>query len=213
MCGIFVLSCSGETNGLDGKPRPAPHRLERHLAFHLGRLVALSALGALAGAIGSLAGFAAHYARTQAIVSIAAGVVMALLALGYVGLIPKFKIPEVDVMGAGGGWGRRIFIRTLRSRAVFRPLFLGALVGFLPCMLTYTVLIPAAATLSAEKGLLVMLFFGLGTVPGLLTLGLLSNLASNLFKGNRFRIAMTRVSAVVMLLMAVVFICRGVPYL
>ncbi|HEX5322420.1 MAG TPA: sulfite exporter TauE/SafE family protein, partial [Capsulimonadaceae bacterium] len=135
MCGIFVLSCSAGPPGPDGKPRPAPHMLERHLAFHVGRLATLGALGALAGAIGSLAGFARHFARTQGIVSIAAGIVMALLALGYVGLIPKLKIPEIDVMGAGGGWGRRLFVRALQSRSFARPLLLGALVGFLPCML------------------------------------------------------------------------------
>ena len=213
MCGIFVLSCSGGAMGSDGKPKPAPHLLERHLAFHVGRLATLCALGAVAGAIGSLAGFATHFARTQAIVSIVAGVLMALLSLGLIGLIPKFKIPEVDVMGAGGGWGRRVFVRALQSRSVFRPLVLGALVGFLPCMLTYTVLIPAAATLSAYKGLLVMLFFGLGTVPGLLTLGLVSNLVAGVFKSNRFRIGVTRAAALVMLVMAGVFIWRGVPYL
>lgn len=213
MCGIFVLSCSGGPVGIDGKQRPAPRLLERHLAFQAGRLITLGALGALAGAIGSLAGFAAHFARTQGIVSIAAGVMMGLLALGYVGIIPQLKIPEIDVMSAGGGWGRRIFVRALQSRSAFRPFLLGLLVGALPCMLTYTVLIPAAATLSCAKGLLIMLAFGIGTMPGLLTLGLLSGIFSGLFKTPSFRIAMTRVSALVMLAMAGVFIWRGIPNL
>jgi hypothetical protein len=213
MCGIFVLSCSGGPIGADGKPRPAPHLLERHLAFHAGRLIILGALGALAGAIGSLAGFAAHFARTQGIVSIAAGAVMALLALGYVGIIPKLKIPEIDVIGAGGGWGRRIFVRTLKSHNSFRPFLLGLLVGLLPCMLTYTVLIPAAATLSAVKSLFIMLAFGIGTTPGLLTLGLVSGVFAGLFNRSAFRVAMTRVSALIMLAMAGVFIWRGIPNL
>lgn len=213
MCGIFVLSCSGGPISADGKPRPAPHLLERHLAFQAGRLITLSLLGAIAGAIGSLAGFASHFARTQGIVSIVAGVLMALLALGYVGLIPQLKIPEIDVMGAGNGWGRRVFVRTLQSRIGFRPFLLGLLVGLLPCMLTYTVLIPAAATLSAVKGLFIMLAFGIGTMPGLLTLGLLSGLFAGFFKKPAFRVAMTRISALVMLAMAGVFIWRGIPNL
>lgn len=213
MCGIFVLSCSAGALGADGKPRPAPHLLERHLAFHAGRLITLSALGALAGAIGSLAGFASHFARTQGIVSIAAGVLMAILALGYVGIIPQLKMPEIDVMGAGSGWGRRVFVRALQNRSGFRPFLLGLLVGFLPCMLTYTVLIPAAATLSAVKGLFILLWFGIGTVPGLLALGLVSGIFANRFKNPDFRILMTRLSGLAMLAMAGVFIWRGIPNL
>ena len=58
------------------------------------------------------------------------------------------------------------------TRSLFGRYLLGVANGFLPCGPVYTVALTAAATGSAAKGALAMLFFGLGTVPVLLALGL-----------------------------------------
>ena len=50
--------------------------------------------------------------------------------------------------------------------------FLGGLWGWLPCGLVYSVLIAAMATGSALNGGLLMLAFGLGTLPTLLAMGM-----------------------------------------
>ena len=49
---------------------------------------------------------------------------------------------------------------------------LGALWGWLPCGLVYSVLLTALASGSAPRGALIMLAFGLGTLPNLLAIGL-----------------------------------------
>jgi sulfite exporter TauE/SafE len=53
-----------------------------------------------------------------------------------------------------------------------RALILGGLWGWLPCGLVYSVLIAAIATGSAMSGGLLMLAFGLGTLPTLVTMGM-----------------------------------------
>ena len=54
----------------------------------------------------------------------------------------------------------------------WRAFLLGTLWGWLPCGLVYSVLITALASGHASTGALVMLAFGLGTLPNLLAIGL-----------------------------------------
>ena len=207
MCGVFVVSYSGLTDKRD--PRRFLHP-ERHLLFHSGRLLALGVLGLIGGALGSLSH---QWAAAQGAVSVAVGLLMIGLALGMAGILPRLRIPEPDVLGAGGGRGRRLFLRALQSRSVLRPLLIGLFVGLLPCGLTYNAL-SGTLVLGPLRGALLMLCFGLGTVPGLLTLGLFGNaLFGGLLTRPRFRTAMTRVAAAFMAVMGIAFIGRGLPNL
>lgn len=207
MCGVFVLSYAGLPD--KGEPRRALHA-GRHILFHTGRLFSLGLLGAIAGIVG---GISHHWATVQSALSLVAGVTMFALALGVAGVLPRLRIPEPDVMGAGGGRVRRAFLRALRSRHALRPLLIGLFVGLLPCGLTYTVLIGALA-LRPLSGALLMLAFGLGTVPGLLTLGVFGNtLFGGLLTRPLFRSRMTQVSAAFMAVLGVAFVWRGVANL
>ena len=111
------------------------------------------------------------------------------------------------------GWLRRLYAHLLRSRQAWQPLALGVLVGLLPCMQTYTVLIAAAATQSIARGITVMIAFGLGTIPGLMLFALVAGRFAGFARSARFRIGMTRFSAAVMAALALVFIWRGWPNL
>lgn len=203
MCGVFVVAYAGVPN------KDAPRRIDpvRHVLFHGGRLATLAALGALAGTVGNIT---RGWAHAQGIMSIAAGVLLVGLALGFAGLVPQFKIPEPDIMGAGGGVLRRAFVRVLRSRSVLKPALTGVFVGLLPCMLTYQALF-ATLTLGPGGGALLMLLFGLGTVPGLLMLGVFGNavLGGVLMRAS-FRTRMTQISAALMAALGLAFVWRGV---
>lgn len=211
MCGIFVVSVGGLAEKGERK-RFAPGR---HLLFHAGRLISLTTLGALAGAI---IGLGNVWATAEKFLSVAAAIIMLALSLGLAGLVPRWKLPEPDVLSAGGGRGRRLFVRVLQSKSALRPFLVGLFVGLLPCGLTYTALLTAAtATLSSsassptpQTGALVMLLFGLGTIPGLLTLGVAGNLLfGGLLLRPAFRQRMTQVAALVMAVMAAAFVWRG----
>lgn len=207
MCGIFVVSYAGMP-GKDTRQRFV--HPERHVLFHGGRLLSLTALGLIGGWIGAQGH---RWATLQGAVSLVVGALMLGLALGMAGLIPAFRLPEPDVLGAGGGRGRRLFVRVLQSQSVLKPLLIGLFVGLLPCGLTYNALI-ATFTLAPIPGALLMLCFGLGTVPGLLTLGLFGNaLFGGLLTTPRFRAAMTRVAAALMAVMGLAFLWRSLPNL
>ena len=207
MCGVFVVSYAGMPDKGDRRRFLHP---ERHLLFHGGRLLALGALGLLGGALG---GLSHRWAAAQGAVSVGVGLLMLGLALGMAGVLPWLRLPEPDVLGAGNGRGRRLFLRALQSRSVLKPLLVGVFVGFLPCGLTYNAL-SATLILGAARGALLMLCFGIGTVPGLLTLGVFGNaLGGGLLTNQRFRTAMTRVAAVLMAVMGAAFIGRGLPNL
>jgi len=131
------------------------------------------------------------------------------LALGLAGFVPRFRLPEPDVLGAGGGRGRRLYLKVLQSRSALKPLAVGVFVGILPCGLTYNALI-ATFTLRPLSGALLMLSFGLGTVPGLLALALFGQtLFGGLLTKLPFRLAMTRVSALFMAALGLAFLWRG----
>jgi len=61
--------------------------------------------------------------------------------------------------------------RLLSSRSAAGMLGLGALWGWLPCGLTYTMLLAAAGTGQVAEGSLLMLAFGLGTLPAMVAAG------------------------------------------
>ncbi len=70
-----------------------------------------------------------------------------------------------------------------------RAFMVGAIWGWLPCGLVYTALIWATTTASMVEGALVMLFFGLGTLPNLLTMGLFSTLLAQQIRKPWLRIS------------------------
>jgi sulfite exporter TauE/SafE len=202
MCGIFVVSYAG----MPGKGEPRLLHPARHALFHSGRLAALMSLGLAGGTIGVLGH---RWASAQGAVSLAVGVVMLGLALGLAGLVPRFRLPEPDVLGAGGGRLRRVYLRVLQSRSALKPLGIGVFVGLLPCGLTYNALL-ATFTLRPLSGAFLMLCFGLGTVPGLLALAVFGNvLFGGLLMRMPFRIAMTRVSALFLAALGLAFLWRG----
>lgn len=206
MCGVFVASYANATGPKDSRPHP-----ERHLLFHGGRLFSLVTLGTLGGLLGSVSHI---WAQAQGWVSLFAGILLIALALGFAGVIPALRIPEPDVLGAGGGKLRRLFVKTLQSRHGLRPLLIGLFVGLLPCGLTYQALIPATLSGSPGRGALTMLMFGLGGIPGLLTLAVFGGaLLGKILMNPVFRNRMTLVSAAIMAVMGVDFLMRAFPNL
>ena len=82
-----------------------------------------------------------------------------------------------------------------QSWTVFRT---GMLWGWLPCGLVYTILLTAAASGKAVPGMLIMLAFGLGTLPALASLTVVGPLVSQL----RSSIPARRVLGIAMLIFA-----------
>jgi len=79
--------------------------------------------------------------------------------------------------------------RFIPVRTVPQAFFTGAVWGWLPCGLVYSVLISALATGSAAHGALLMLAFGAGTLPNLLAMGLFAQRLQTLTRKPGVRLA------------------------
>ena len=143
------------------------------IAYNIGRILSYSVLGAIVGFSGSIA--AKNIGLPLTGMRIIAGIFLILLGL-YLGqwLMWLNRIERL---------GKKLwqFISPLSKKVLpvdttLKALGLGAIWGWLPCGLVYSTLTWSLASGNAYTGAGIMLFFGLGTLPALLTisLGLLS---------------------------------------
>jgi len=142
-----------------------------HAAYSGGRIASYAVAGGLVGAIGQ-AGFLMRDAVPVQHLLFALSSLM-LIALGM--YLAGFAGALRRIERVGGGLWKYLqpyTARLLPVNTVPRALGLGALWGWLPCGLVYSVLVTSLASGSAAQGALIMLSFGLGTLPNLLVIGL-----------------------------------------
>ncbi len=155
MCGPLVLAMPLTGNS------PLSFLLGR-LAYNLGRIVTYCSLGALFGLIGkslTLIGF-------QRWLSFSVGV---LILIGLLLLNrPGFSARIAKVVSLI----KTPFAKLLSQRSFHGTFLLGMLNGLLPCGLVYAACAGAVAQSEFTSGLIYMMFFGLGTIPMMLAIGL-----------------------------------------
>jgi sulfite exporter TauE/SafE len=146
--------------------------LLRVLAYNSGRIASYALAGALAGGLAGAARTLAGLAVIETIGYWLANLMLVVLGL-Y--LMDAWRgLAYVEQLGRGA-W-RRIEPATALLLPLDSPLKLvamGALWGWLPCGMVYSVLLTAMLSGSALSGAAVMLAFGLGTLPMLLSMGML----------------------------------------
>ena len=165
MCGPIVVSLS---LNLKGRNLIVPH-----LLYSAGRVVTYTILGGVMGATGSFTLVAAHIAGIQKGALILAGLMIIIMGLAMSGWfhLGRFSIDTHNPRGLISRGFKKL--SQARSRAAYLPI--GLLLGLLPCGPVYTALIAAAGAgmktgsimEGITKGMLVMLFFGIGTIPAL----------------------------------------------
>jgi sulfite exporter TauE/SafE len=153
----------------------------RVLAFNAGRIGSYMLAGALAGLLGSVPALL-HLVALQT-----AGYWLAnlmLVALGLTLMNAWHGLSRLEAI-AQVAWRRvqPLMRRLLPVTHMWQAMALGGLWGWVPCGMVYSVLMTALLTGSALNGALVMLAFGLGTLPLLFSMGLLgTRLQANLQK-------------------------------
>jgi sulfite exporter TauE/SafE len=179
MCGGIVGALSSAGSGPGSTPQrviPIATVLRQQaatvLAYNAGRIGSYMVAGALAGGLvgGALA-------LTQIAALQTGAYWLANLMLAALGLYLMDLWHGLTRLEAVGQFLWR------RLQPLFKPLLpmdhplkafaLGGLWGWLPCGMVYSVLLTALLSGSALGGALVMLAFGLGTLPTLIGLGLL----------------------------------------
>lgn len=143
------------------------------LSYNVGRLFSYTLAGASMGGIGWLATYWLDIWHLQLILQLLAGLFMLLLGLYLAGWWPIL----LHIEKLGGRVWRRIEPLGRKFIPVTRPtqaMLLGLIWGWLPCGLVYSVLVWSVSAGGFVEGGLLMLSFGLGTLPNLLAMGLLA---------------------------------------
>ena len=146
--------------------------LGRVLAYNGGRIASYTAAGALAGGLAGAARVLVGLAVFESIGYWLANLM--LLVLGLYLMDAWRGLAHLEQLGRSA-W-RRIEPLTAMLLPLDSPLKLmamGGLWGWLPCGMVYSVLLTAMLSGSALSGAAVMLAFGLGTLPMLLSMGML----------------------------------------
>jgi uncharacterized protein len=145
-----------------------------HLAYNGGRILSYTVAGVIVGALGKGGLALKGIMPVQQILFGLASVMLILLGCYLAGIWQGVR----HIEQAGGVLWKKIkpYSRSLLPvNSLPKAFGLGALWGWLPCGLVYTVLLSALAMGDALRGGLVMLAFGLGTLPNLLAVGLFSS--------------------------------------
>jgi hypothetical protein len=168
MCGGIVAAMSFQGPGASSTGGRQP--VVFHLAYNAGRIASYSLVGALAGLIGSAAFLSDSLFPLQRGLYVLAQIVLILLGLYLAGL--NQSVLAIERLG-GGLWRRvqPLLGRLLPIRNPGQALAAGAVWGWLPCGLVYSVLVSALASGGPLGGGMLMLAFGLGTLPNLLFMG------------------------------------------
>lgn len=170
--GVHCLGMCGSIVGILTAQLPKTGtRWPFHLAYNGGRLASYALAGALVGAIGQAGLLLRDVVPVQHLLFALSSLMLVALGLYLAGIWGAVR--HIEELGMGL-W-RRIQPLTRRLFPVSTPtraLLLGALWGWLPCGLVYSVLVTALASGSAQSGAAIMLAFGLGTLPNLLAIGL-----------------------------------------
>jgi sulfite exporter TauE/SafE len=206
---VFVVGllgsahCAGMCGGIVGAFSAAPQRpafpvavvhvradaavnaTVRVLSYNAGRIASYALAGALAGTFG---------AGMRALAAVqAGGLWLANLMLIALGLHLMNAWRGLDKVEAAGQvlWRR---LRPLMGAIVpadtpFKLLMLGALWGWLPCAMVYSMLVTAMLSGSAASGAAVMAAFGLGTLPMLFALGAIGQQVRAAFGKRGVRVA------------------------
>jgi sulfite exporter TauE/SafE len=173
------------------------------LAYHGARLGVYAGFGFAAAALGSALASTGLVGMAQEVLQVVAGLVVVLLGLELLGLWHLS-------LGEGFApvrWLSQGFSGALRRGPVLGAAMAGALNGFMPCSMTMAVVAKAAALSSPLDGMFLLLAFGAGTLPSMLSASwLLARL------GTRFRGWLLKAAGLLVIAMGALSIWEGVQH-
>lgn len=150
--------------------------------YNLGRLLSYGLAGVIVGLLSSpLTEFGGH-----AVLRYVSVVVMIAMGLYLAGWFPKFALMErmgVPIWRKLQPIGQKLLpVRTMKQ-----AFLLGTVWGWLPCGLVYAALAVAATVGEPVKASLVMLAFGVGTLPAVMGAGLFTGLLASMARAKHLR--------------------------
>ncbi len=136
------------------------------MAYQAGRIITYTLLGLLAGILGLVLLQLAWFTHIQQGLTLIAGTLMILFGLTLAGWLPDILAQRLNGFTKWLGLSRWIQAASA-SRMPMSWLMVGLFNGLLPCGLVYAGLALSISTGDVVQAALVMLAFGLGTVPAM----------------------------------------------
>ena len=203
MCGPLVVAFPGRSR-----------RFVPHCFYHAGRIatyalvgVAMSLVGLAIGHVAAATGSdpAARLAQVQVVFSLIAAALLVLLGLVRLGVVREPTWLSAVSLGRffKGSPKEKNRAVVTSSATMFTT---GAMMGFLPCGMSYAVFAMALSTMNPLEAFALVLAFGVGTLPGLLLVG---RVAVQLAR--KYRRQSDLISGVIMIAMAVWLVVKAWP--
>jgi sulfite exporter TauE/SafE len=185
-----LVMCGGIAGALGMRARSisrtAPLTFLHSLAYQVGRLSSYAMAGALVGAFGAVVQALLYWLPIALMLRIIAGLVLMLLGLQ---LMLNWKLLQpLEKLGATFWRCLAPVTRHASGHGLGHALLLGALWGWLPCGLIYSMLLLGALQGTALHGAMIMLAFGAGTLPAMLGSSLISAQLSRITSLREMRI-------------------------
>jgi sulfite exporter TauE/SafE len=159
--------CGGLVSGFFMKVRRGG--TPAYLAYHGARLAIYALVGMVAAAIGTVLISTGGIGLAQGVLQIVAGLVVILLGFDLMGVSPIRN----TVGFAPLAWLRRQFVGATQKGPIVGAAIGGAINGMMPCSMTMAMAVQASTAPSVPEGMLLMLAFGAGTLPSMLSATLL----------------------------------------
>ncbi len=159
------------------------------LLLNTGRIASYVLMGALLGAVSHL-GIGLDQTQTvQQALFVVANLILIMMGLYLAGF--SKGILKIEALGKPI-WRKLnpLLNRLLPIRSYTGSFLAGALWGWLPCGLVYSAASYSLMSGSMSQGALIMLAFGLGTLPNLLLIGFVANIVKNFMQKRWVRITM-----------------------
>ncbi len=178
--------------------RPLPY-----LSYQLARIGVYTLVGVLAATLGKVLVSMGGFGVAQAVLQMVIGLLVVLIGLDIVGLSP-WRLPGLGLSVPQLG---RFLGAAAHKGPVTGALLGGMANGLIPCPLTFAVAVKATTAPSPLEGGLLMLAFGLGTVPSMLFVSVAFGLL-----GTRSRSLLLRGAAVLVVVMGLATLYQGLTY-
>jgi sulfite exporter TauE/SafE len=200
--GHCIGMCGGLVGALSLTVSGHPGGWTFHLLYNTGRVASYTLIGGLVGWLGSALAYTERFHLVTRALLLVSDLFIILVGLGTAGLFSGMSVARLDFPGP-----LRVMTAAVQRLRQLPPalsaLPLGLLFGFLPCGYLYAVAITAAQSADVATGALMLLAFGLGTVPALLVIGTATH-----WLGSKARIWMLRAAGLLVAGMGVINLFR-----
>ncbi len=156
------------------------------LNYNIGRISSYTLAGAIVGLLGALFNLPITHGEGNRVLQLFSAIIMISAGLYIAGWFPRFAY--IERLGSKfwrliEPYGRQLIPVKTRLHA----LLFGMVWGWLPCGLVYGALTLSATTGDVLRSALTMLAFGLGTLPAVMGIGIMTGILTKLSRMRLFK--------------------------